>query len=304
MAETILITGATGLVGKALTKVLLVQGYKINVLTTQKRLLGSKNNIHYFFWNPQSNEIDSKCFNRVSTVINLAGSPIAQRWTKSTKSSILNSRVQSLNTLANAIREHKINIKQLISASAIGIYPDSKTHYYEEKNINSAGSSFLSYVVQQWEAATYQFQSMGIKTTLLRIGIVLDNKGGALPKIATPIQKYYGAVLASGEQWQSWIHIDDLVRLFIHSFESRLEGVYNAVAPNPVQQVELTKAIAQVLKKPLFLPNIPEFMLKLIFGSMSSVVLESQRVCSKKIQSTGFKFTYHELSAAVDNLLA
>ena len=102
---------------------------------------------------------------------------------------------------------------------------------------------------------------------------------------------------------QSWIHIDDLVRLFIHSFESRLEGVYNAVAPNPVQQVELTKAIAQVLKKPLFLPNIPEFMLKLIFGSMSSVVLESQRVCSKKIQSTGFKFTYHELSAAVDNLL-
>ena len=117
MAETILITGATGMVGKALTRVLLVQGYKINVLTTQKRLLGSNNDIHYFFWNPQSNEIDSKCFNKVTTVINLAGSPIAQRWTKSTKSSILNSRVQSLNTLANAIREHKINIKQLISAS-------------------------------------------------------------------------------------------------------------------------------------------------------------------------------------------
>ena len=144
---------------------------------------------------------------------------------------------------------------------------------------------------------------MGIKATILRIGIVLDAKDGALPKIMAPIEKYCGAVLASGEQWQSWIHIDDLVALFTHTLELKLEGVYNAVAPNPVQQAELTKSIAQVLKRPVFLPKVPEFALKLLLGEMSAIVLESQRVCSKKIQNTGFKFNYHELSAALKNLL-
>ena len=304
MAATVLITGATGLVGKKLTAHLLNKGYKVHILTTQKALSSTETNIQYFYWNPQNNTIDLSCFEGAEAVVNLAGSPIAQRWTKSAKASILNSRVQALNVLADAIKENNFPIKHLISASAIGIYPDSKTNYYQEDDVVSENCSFLRTVVQKWEAAANQFESLNIKSTILRIGIVLDNNGGALPKIMTPIQNYFGAVLASGEQWQSWIHSDDLVAMFIYVLESKRYGVFNAVAPNPVQQVELTKAIAHVLKKPLFLPNIPEFMLKLIFGSMSSVVLESQRVCSKKIQSTGFKFTYHELSAAVDNLLA
>lgn len=303
MAATILITGATGLVGKALTKHLLHKGYAIHILTTQKTLLGSDKKLQYFYWNPQVNEIDTSCFDGVEAVINLAGSSIAQRWTKSAKTSILNSRIQSLYVLSKAIKEGNFPINQLISASAIGIYSDSKTNYYEEEYVSAEDSSFLRSVVRAWESATTQFQEMGIKTTILRIGIVLDAKDGALPKIMAPIEKYCGAVLASGEQWQSWIHIDDLVALFTHTLELKLEGVYNAVAPNPVQQAELTKSIAQVLKRPVFLPKVPEFALKLLLGEMSAIVLESQRVCSKKIQNTGFKFNYHELSAALKNLL-
>ena len=303
MAATILITGATGLVGKALTKHLLHKGYAIHILTTQKTLLGSDKKLQYFYWNPQVNEIDTSCFDGVEAVINLAGSSIAQRWTKSAKTSILNSRIQSLHVLSKAIKEGNFPINQLISASAIGIYSDSKTNYYEEEYVSAEDSSFLRSVVRAWESATTQFQEMGIKTTILRIGIVLDAIDGALPKIMAPIEKYCGAVLASGEQWQSWIHIDDLVALFTHTLELKLEGVYNAVAPNPVQQAELTKSIAQVLKRPVFLPNVPEFALKLLLGEMSAIVLESQRVCSKKIQNTGFKFNYHELSAALKNLL-
>ena len=303
MAATILITGATGLVGKALTKHLLHKGYAIHILTTQKTLLGSDKKLQYFYWNPQVNEIDTSCFDGVEAVINLAGSSIAQRWTKSAKTSILNSRIQSLHVLSKAIKEGNFPINQLISASAIGIYSDSKTNYYEEEYVSAEDSSFLRSVVRAWESATTQFQEMGIKTTILRIGIVLDAKDGALPKIMAPIEKYCGAVLASGEQWQSWIHIDDLVALFTHTLELKLEGVYNAVAPNPVQQAELTKSIAQVLKRPVFLPKVPEFALKLLLGEMSAIVLESQRVCSKKIQNTGFKFNYYELSAALKNLL-
>lgn len=302
MEATILITGATGLVGKALTRFLLSKGYTIHVLTTQKTLVHPNKNLQYFHWNPQENKIDTSCLKGVEVVINLAGSSIAQRWTKSAKASILNSRIQSLQVLSKAIKEGNFPIKQLISASAIGIYSDSKTNYYEEEHV-STDSSFLSTVVSAWESATTQFQEMGIKTTLLRIGIVLDANGGALPKIKAPIEKYCGAVLGSGEQWQSWIHIDDLVAIFVHALEFKLEGVFNAVAPNPVQQTELTKTIALVLKRPMFLPKVPEFLLKLLLGEMSAVVLESQRVCSKKIQNAGFKFNYHELSAALNDLL-
>ena len=303
MAATVLITGATGLVGKKLTAHLLDKGYKVHILTTQKALSSTETNIQYFYWNPQNNTIDLSCFKGAEVVINLAGSPIAQRWTKSAKASILNSRVQALNVLAGAIRENNFPIQHLISASAIGIYPDSKTNYYQEQDDVSENSSFLRTVVQKWEAAANQFESLNINTTILRIGIVLDNNGGALPKIMTPIQNYFGAVLASGEQWQSWIHRDDLVAMFVYVLESKRYGVFNAVAPNPVRQSELTKTIGHVINKPIFLPNIPEFMLKLMLGGMSAVVLESQRVCSKKIQSIGFNFDFHELSAALKDLL-
>ena len=302
MLNTILITGATGLVGKALVKECLSKGFNIHYLTTSKSKISSKKNYKGFYWNPQLDQIDPKCFEGVSTVINLAGSSIAQRWTKVSKSTILSSRKNALELLHSTIETHKFPIRHVISASAIGIYPDSKTRYYKE-DFQGTDASFLRTVVRSWEGALKSFKSLGVLTTALRIGIVLDANEGALPKISGPIKGYLGSALGSGEQWQSWIHIDDLVSIFLFILESDIEGVFNAVAPNPVQQKDFVKSVAKVLKRPLFFPNVPEIVLNFALGEMSAIVLESQRVSAQKIQNLGFEYKYHELDAALNHLL-
>ena len=303
MVQTILITGATGLVGKALVKKCLAEGYTVHYLSTRKSKIESQTNSKGFYWNPQENKIDVACFEGVEVILNLAGSSIAQRWSNAAKASILSSRTDALALLYSSIESHNFPVKHIISASAIGIYPDSKTRYYDEK-FQGTDSSFLRTVVKSWEGCLKPFHSLGVKTTALRIGIVLDTHQGALPKIMGPIKQYFGAALGSGDQWQSWIHIDDLVHLFMFVLESKLEGVYNAVAPNPVQQIELTKLIAKILQRPLILPNIPEFALRLMLGEMRAIALESQRVCASKIQDAGFKFNYLELEPALEDLIA
>ena len=302
MSSIILITGSTGLVGKALVKMCLSQGYIVHYLTTQKSKIILTENCKGFFWNPQLDLIDICCFEGVEVVINLAGSSIAQRWTSSAKSSILSSRKQALELLYSIIKVNKFHIKHIISASAIGIYPDSKTRYYNE-DFNGNDTSFLRTVVRSWEAVLKSFKSLGIKTTILRIGIVLDKHQGALPKISGPIKAYIGSALGSGEQWQSWIHIDDLVRMFMYVLDLKLYGVYNAVAPNPVQQMDFVKSVASIFNRPLIFPKVPEFLLRFVLGEMSALALESQRVCAKKIQDQGFEFNFHELGAALDDLL-
>ena len=303
MAQTLLITGATGLVGKALVKQCLAQGDTVHYLTTRKSKIATQKNYKGFYWNPQDNAIDLACFEGVEVIFNLAGSSIAQRWSKVAKTSILSSRTEALALLHSSIETHKFPITQIISASAIGIYPDSKTRYYDEK-FQGTDASFLRSVVKSWEGSLKPFQTLGVKTTALRIGIVLDMHEGALPKIMAPIKHYLGAALGVGDQWQSWIHINDLVRLFMFVLESKLEGVYNAVAPNPVQQIELTKLIAKQLQWPLVLPNVPEFALRLMLGEMRAIALESQRVCASKIQNAGFKFDFLELEPALEDLMA
>lgn len=302
MSSTILITGSTGLVGKALVKMCLSQGHIVHYLTTQKSKIILTENCKGFFWNPQLDLIDICCFEGVEVVINLAGSSIAQRWTSSAKSSILSSRKQALELLYSIIKENKFHIKHIISASAIGIYPDSKTRYYNE-DFNGNDTSFLRTVVRSWEGVLKSFKSLGIKTTILRIGIVLDKHQGALPKISGPIKAYIGSALGSGEQWQSWIHVDDLVRMFMYVLDLKLYGVYNAVAPNPIQQMDFVKSVASIFNRPLIFPKVPEFLLRFVLGEMSALVLESQRVCAKKIQDQGFEFNFHELGAALDDLL-
>lgn len=302
MLNTILITGATGLVGKALVKECLSKGFNIYYLTTSKSKISSKKNYKGFYWNPQLDQIDPKCFEGVSTVINLAGSSIAQRWTKVSKSTILSSRKNALELLHSTIETHKFPIKHIISASAIGIYPDSKTRYYKE-DFQGTDASFLRTVVRSWEGALKSFKSLGVLTTALRIGIVLDANEGALPKISRPIKGYIGSALGSGEQWQSWIHIDDLVSIFLFILESDIEGVFNAVAPNPVQQKDFVKSVAKVLNRPLFFPNVSEIVLNFALGEMSAIVLESQRVSAQKIQNLGFEYKYYELDAALNHLL-
>ncbi|NKI32990.1 TIGR01777 family oxidoreductase [Croceivirga thetidis] len=297
----VLITGATGLVGKQLTKDLLEKGYSVNYLTTNKSKIENKSNFQGFFWDPSVGEIDSNCFEDVSVIINLAGASIAKRWTSEYKKLVLNSRVDSLNTLNEGLEKSgNKGIISFISASAIGIYPNSNTTFYDE-DYTKIDDSFLGEVVQAWENAADQFLNQGFSVAKVRIGLVLSNDGGALPQIAQPIQNYTGAALGSGEQWQSWIHIKDLSQIFIHIFENGLNGIFNGVAPNPVTNNKLTKAIAEILKRPLVLPNVPRFVLKMIFGEMAYVLLASQRVSSKKIENEGFVFTFTNITNALES---
>ena len=298
----VLITGATGLIGQAIVKQCHKKDIAVNYLTTSKDKLTTDANFKGFYWNPSEGEIDTACFDGVEAIINLAGATIAKRWTKSRKKLILDSRVEALTLLRTSLAKQKHTVKHLISASGIGAYPDSQINYYEE-TYPATSQTFLGKVVREWEEAVNSFHSLGIATAKIRIGLVLAKDGGALPEMAKPIAYFAGAPIGSGNQWQSWIHITDVARLFVYVIRHQLEGIYNAVAPNPVTNTELTKAIAKVLQKPLWLPNIPKFVLQLALGEMHILLFESQRVSCKKIENKGFDFTYYHVEPALMNLL-
>lgn len=299
---TILVTGATGLIGKEVVALCLSKGYVVHYLTTSKEKITTSDNYKGFYWNPNNNEIDYLCLKDVSVIINLVGATISKRWTTAYKNQILTSRTQTAKLLVNTIKTHNYNVKHIVSASAIGIYPSSLNTTYSE-DFKGSSNTFLGKVVQQWETAVDDFKTQNCKVCKIRIGLVLAKKGGALPQIVKPIKYAVGTAFGSGKQWQSWIHIKDLASLFIFAFENHLEGIYNAVAPKPVSNQTLTKAAAKVLNKPLLLPNIPKFVMKLILGEMHILLFESQNVSSQKIENKGFKFQFSNIKAALTDLL-
>lgn len=297
---TILITGATGLVGCEIVKHCQVENIAVNYLTTSKEKIVAKPDFNGFYWNPNSGEIDLKCFEGVTAIINLAGASISKRWTTSYRETILSSRVDTLRTLHSALDkiDHS-SITSFVSASAIGVYPDSLTNYYTE-NETAVDDSFLGEVVEAWEKEADRFNNFKFNVTKIRIGLVMSQEGGALPEIAKPIKNYMGAAFGSGQQWQSWVHISDLARIFLFAVENRLEGIYNGVGPNPVTNNKLVKEIATVVNKPLFLPNIPKFAMQAILGQMSYILFASQRVSCKKIEEEGFHFNFPNVRVALE----
>lgn len=299
----VLLTGATGLVGTALVDLLLAKGYSVHYLTTRKEKIENSEKQKGFYWNPVNGELDMTALDGVSAIINLAGASISQRWTAKNKKKILNSRLQSLDTLYRAIEQsNNDSIKMLVTASAVGIYPSSESKFYDE-NDKGVDDSFLGVVVKEWEAKADTFTKLNLAVSKIRIGLVLSTEGGALPSLVRPIKYYVGAPLGSGNQWQSWIHIDDLAQLFVFVLEKGLTGVFNGVAPNPVTNAKLTKEAANVLKRPLWLPKVPKWVLRLVLGEMSYVVLASQRVSSKKIEKYGFAFEHANVGGALQDLL-
>lgn len=300
----VLITGATGLVGQAIVKVLHQKGIPVNYLTTSKEKITSTEDFRGFYWNPSKDEIDLDCFDNVQAVINLAGTNIAKRWTPDHRRKVLSSRINSLQTLKKGLEQsNNKEVECLISASAIGIYPNSISEYYDENEIK-VDDGFLGEVVQKWEAEADTFEELNIDVAKIRIGLVLSKDSGALPRMAMPIKNFVGAPLGSGEQWQSWIHIDDLAQIFVFAVENNLKGIYNGVAPNPVTNTKMTKELAKIMERPLWLPNVPAFLLKTFLGKMSTLVLASQRVSSKKIEEEGFSFQYVNICQALKNLYA
>lgn len=297
----VLITGATGLIGKELVQLLLANKYSVNYLTTSKSKIISKPNYQGFYWNPEQGKIDENCIYEVDAIVHLAGANIAKRWTNTYKQEIIESRILSIELLYNLVKKSENKIKQFISASGTAIYPESFNKTYDEAT-KETEDSFLSNVVKKWEESANRFQVLGIKVCKLRTGIVLSNNGGALSEMVKPIKMGIGAAMGNGKQMQSWIHINDLANLYCFAIKNQLEGVYNAVTPNPISNQELTTVIAKSLNKPLFLPNIPQFIMKLLLGEMSYLLFSSKNVSPDKIMATGFKFKFPEIKQALADL--
>jgi len=299
----ILITGVTGLIGNELSLLLLQNGVSIHYLTTSKNKIEDEPNYKGFFWDPEQGIIDENCLMGVDAIIHLAGASIAKRWTDIHKQEIIESRIVSSNLLFKALKSNPHQVKQIVSASGIAIYPNSDSVIYTEDS-KEIDDSFLGTVVLKWEESVDKFKLLNIKVCKLRTGMVLSNKGGALPEMIKPIQFGLGASIGSGNQVQSWIHIHDIAALYFFVIQNSLEGVYNAVSPNPISNAMLTKSIAEVLHKPLFLPNIPRFVMKGILGEMNELLFEDKNLSAQKVIDRGFVFKYSNINKALVNLFA
>jgi uncharacterized protein (TIGR01777 family) len=298
----ILITGATGLIGKKLTADLLSKGYSVNYLTTRKSKIKSSKQINGYYWDPEKDIIDLQCFKNVDTIINLAGSNIAKRWTNPNKLEILKSRIQSLILLRDSIVKNNLKIKKIISASAIGIYPSSYDRVYSENN-NLISNNFLGMVVNEWELAVSSFNDLKIEIAIVRIGLVLSKDGGILSKSLLPIKLGFGSFFGSGNQWQSWIHIQDISNIFCHILKNDLIGIFNGVSPNPITNKDFTIKLAKFLNRPLLLPKIPKWLMSLVLGEMHIIIFESQNIACDRLNKTEFNFNFDNFDEAIVDLL-
>lgn len=304
----ILITGATGLIGTEIMRQCSVQKIPVHYLTTAAHKIKNTPLVKGFLWNPKAGVMDYKALDGVTHIINLAGWSIANRWTKSNKAKILNSRLESLKTLFSGVSETKNHsVEYFLGASAIGIYPSSKTVTYtvegkEKPQGAKTPPSFLRTTVLAWEAVNLNMEKLGIKTGQLRVGLVLDAKQGALPQFVAPVKAFVGAAFGTGKQWQSWIHVHDIAALFLKLCKTQSVGVFNGVAPEPITQNQLVKAIATHFKKPLLLPNLPLFVMRLILGEMVALVSDSQKVAAKKAAALGFIFKFPNIKSALEDL--
>lgn len=303
MGQKVLITGGTGLIGKRLTELLLQKGYDVAYLSRKKTSIES---VEVFDWDISKHYMDEKSLENVSYLIHLAGAGVAEnRWTEDRKKTVISSRTDSIILIARKLRELNIRPKAFISASGSSFYGED-TGDVRHSEASPAGRDFLSKVTQEWEKAADSIADLGVRTVKLRTGVVLSNQGGAIPKIALPARFGFGAPLGSGQQWISWIHIDDICRMYIEAMENESwQGTYNAVTGSPVTNEELTKNICKVLGTPQWLPNVPAFALRLVFGEMSSVVLGSSYLINQRVATeTGFIYEYPEIGAALLEVLS
>ena len=288
----ILITGGSGLVGKRLTELLSNKKHKVRILS---RNPAAKNE---YKWDVAANYIDEEALQNVDYIIHLAGAGIAdKRWTTKRKKVIIESRVATANFIFSKIKAFNIPLKGFISASGSNFY-GAKTSDTIYKETDKAGTDFLGDVCLQWENAANQFDRLKIPVTILRTGIVLSKKGGALEKMKTPII----SPLGTGKQYLSWIHLDDLCNMYLHAIEQNTSGIFNAITPEFHTSKSFSKILAKSLKRPYISFAVPGFLLKFLFGELAVILLEGSRLSSTKIEEDNFQFKFNTLKEAFTNL--
>ena len=297
----ILITGGSGLVGRAISKLLLNMNKQPVWLSREEGMLDG---IKKYRWNLEKNYIDENAFEDIEGIIHLAGAGIVDhKWTTKYKKEILDSRVKSSELLFSYVSKKKYPINYIIGGSAIGYYGSSKSdNVFTEED--APGNDFMADTCVKWEKSYESFNSFGIRTVIIRTGIVLSSQGGAYKKMVIPFKFGMGAAIASGKQFFPWIHINDIANIFIHaSFNKNIAGIYNGVGSEIITNKEFSRQLAKSLNKPFFLPNVPESALKLIMGEMAITVTEGLKISNQKIKNAGYVFEYENVKDALNDLI-
>ena len=298
--KIVLITGGSGLIGTALTKLLQDEGYTVRYLSRNPQKISR---VPAFLWNVEEHYIDLKAFENVDIVVHLAGENIAHgRWTKRRKELIYKSRVEGAKLILSYKSRYNLGFKAFISSSAIGFYGtfNSEEIFTED---SPAGDDFLARVAQEWEEAVWEFYKNGVRVGIVRTGVVLAPNGGLMQKLLPLARLGLLSPLGSGKQYVPWIHIDDLLRIYLMLIRSDQSDVFNGVAPQFDTFADLVHELMKLLGKKVWLPNVPEFAVKLLFGEMSSIMLYGSRVSAEKLLKAGFEFKFGDLTTALRDIL-
>ncbi len=302
MKKNVLITGGTGFIGKHLTDLLVLKGYSVLILS--RNVKQNTSDVTYFKWDISKKYIDERSVLKADYIIHLAGENIAEsRWTTKRKLAIVNSREQPIQLLYDTLIKHNKKIDAFVSASGVGIY--GAVNGFEICNENTApANDFLGTTCQKWEAAADKISDLQIRTVKIRTGLVLGNAEGFLKKLAPIFKLKLGSALGDGTQYMPWIHIDDLCNIYLEALSNpNMEGAYNAAIHDETNNTQFSKTLAQIFGYTIWMPNIPAFILQLIMGEMSEIILKGRRVSSDKIEKLGFQFQFKNLKIALKDCL-
>lgn len=297
----ILITGGTGLIGQHLIPKLEAAGHRVRILSRNPE---SKSSRLAFFWDVNSGRIDPEAFANLDYIIHLAGANIAEgKWTEARKKEIVDSRVKSAGMLLDQVKKQKVQLKAFISSSAVGYYGAvTSDKIYKEEDLPY--NDFMGSVCEQWEEAALEFKKLGIRTVMLRTGVVLAKDGGMVARLSGPAKWGVASPLGTGKQYVPWIHINDLVSIYIKALaDEAMDGAFNAVAPEHVTNKQLVARLAKTINRAVWLPAVPGFALRIVFGEMAAIITEGSRVSSDKLSNYGFEFQYPGLDEALKQLL-
>lgn len=291
------------MIGRRLSEMLIKKGYDVIWLSREKHV---KAEIPRYKWDLLKGEVDKEALEEADVIVHLAGVGIAEgRWTEARKRMIVGSRVRSAHILLDKLKAMDTKIDAFISASAMGYYGATTTDKVYTEEDKHDENDFLSETCYKWEEQAKQFTTdLGIRSVSIRTGVVLSKDSELIKKAVLPTKFWLGAPLGKGSQYMNWIHLDDLCRIYIKAIEDEtMQGAYNAVAPEYTTNAQFMKAIANVLRKPMFLPRVPEFVFKWVLGESAQIILEGSRISSKKILKTGFRFRYKKLTDALKDIL-